>query len=148
MPILRVFLKPALLVAAVFLLASFSTTGNPGKPAQADLQVSEFAATGFGSPGQQINFSFLAWNRGSSASGEYAAALVIASTEAWEYGTVISTGIMQSLAPGANQFVQGDAKVPELEPGYYYLIIVIDPEEQIVDADRSNNVAVQGFEVQ
>ena len=113
-----------------------------------DLEVSEFSAPFEGQPGQQIYFSFLVWNRGSSFTGEYGGALYIASTEAWQYGIKISSGFFRNLAPGANEFVQGDAQIPDLETGSYYLIIVIDPDEQIQDSDRSNNIAVQYFEVQ
>ena len=135
----------AAIVLSVFL---FAAGIPPAGVLQADLAISQFAATAQGRAGDPIYFGFLIENRGSSASGEFSCGLFISVTEAHAYGIRIASGDFESLPAGAGDFIQGDTVVPAgLEPGIYYLIAAIDSDERTADADRQNNAATQLFEL-
>jgi uncharacterized membrane protein YgcG len=48
------------------------------------------------------------------------------------------------LRAGTNYFNAAELRVPEVEPGEYYVILVVDPQNAIHESEEGNNTAVYG----
>jgi len=49
-----------------------------------------------------------------------------------------------NLRAGTNYFNAAELRVPEVEPGEYYVILVVDPQNAIHESEEGNNTAVYG----
>jgi hypothetical protein len=49
-----------------------------------------------------------------------------------------------NLPAGTNYFNAAELRVPEVEPGEYYVILVVDPQNAIHESEEGNNTAVYG----
>jgi hypothetical protein len=49
-----------------------------------------------------------------------------------------------NLRAGTNYFNVAELRVPEVEPGEYYVILVVDPQNAIHESEEGNNTAVYG----
>ena len=133
-----------LLGAPFLLLAGSIAVSEDSKP---DLAVSGFWAGWDGRPGDSIDFAFSVENIGDAASGSCYYGIYISSGAYWA-GTRLADGTIYALESGQSDSISGTAHLPpDLEPDYYYLYAVADDGEYEDDADRSNNVAYQNFEV-
>ncbi len=133
-----------LLGASFLLLSGYITAAEDGRP---DLAVSGFWAGWDGRPGESIDFAFSVENIGDGASGSCYYGIYISSGAYW-VGTRLADGTVYALEPGESDSISGTAYLPsDIEPGYYYLYAVADDGEYEDDADRSNNVTYQNFEV-
>src|SRR5262249_54555761 len=110
----------------------------------ADLQPISIAphdATG-GLPGQSIMFDITIQQNGIPRSGSIALGIVASPDRIWDVNDPPIGRAMVTLSGALSETFRPTLTLPNLPPGSYYPIVVVDETNQIPEYDEFNNIAV------
>ncbi len=108
-----------------------------------DLVVTSLTGPNYGNPGGAINISSTVLNQGTGSAGAFQLEFYFSPTSNVSLSTAIDTGWgcgVTGLAPGASLTCSGPIGVPaSLTPGTWYLAVLADPYNQVVESNKNNN---------
>jgi tetratricopeptide (TPR) repeat protein len=124
-----------------------SASGNPTRGLLPDLQIAELSAPDVMYIGKETKIETTIENRGTGNSGPFAMRLIL-SRDVWARDYVTLTqGEFSGLKAGMSIDGTATPTVPDMAPGYYYYGLILDPESNIAENDKANNLALSSVPI-
>ena len=131
---------------------AFTVTGSgggSGGDGQADLRVSEAEVEpASAEPGATVETDVSVQNTGSSQAGATRVGIYLSSDNALSNGDeLLGTVALDAIDADGDSDGEADVTVPDVTPGDYFLLFVVDDQNDVTESRESNNTRAVAFEV-
>ncbi len=95
--------------------------------------------------GQVINYNLIVRNPGTATIEAFDLRVVFSTDATYDSGdTEICTLEMPEAVAGAENGYQFHCTVPEMDEGAYFTLVMVDPDDALVETDETNNTSLEG----